>query len=189
MTFIHNTIYLVPGRGNKLNEIGDFITSVGFDVCGRELLPPFYSLHFSKQCNVIKKDLMSLFWHNDAKLNGHSFGGYLLLHALSELEPFPGKILLFSPVIGSMIAKNLFSSRPPRADKLLNLAKNSKYPIPKSLYIHTGADDDGCDPDLARIFGEKIPSAIVNIIPNQGHKLCDHYVKMTILEFLKVPHE
>ncbi len=183
---MNNTVYLVPGRGNKLNDIGEIITSLGFDVYGREILPPFSTLHFSKQLEIIQKDLTSLFWHIDAKLVGHSYGGYLLLHALSELKAFPGKILLFSPVLGAAIDKQrLYMSRPPRANRLLELAKTYKFPIPQSLEIHTGKDDDGCDPNLAKKIGSLISSANINILKNQRHKLSTEHLKRVICKFLE----
>lgn len=159
--------------------------SLGYDVCGRELLPPFSSIHFSKQLKVIQKDLESMFWHSDAKLIGHSFGGYLLLQTLSDLEPFPGKILLFSPVLGSAFDKQrLFMSCPPRAPKLLAIAKTNQFPIPQCLELHTGEDDKGCDPDLAKEIGKMISTATVHILPNQGHQLADSYLKKVISKFL-----
>ena len=181
----NKSLYLVPGKGNSLNDIGAFVLSLGYDVCGRELLPPFSNLHFPKQLELIQKDLESMFWHSDAKLIGHSFGGYLLLQALSDLEPFPGKILLFSPVLGaSFDNQRLFMSCPPRAHKLFALAKKNQFPIPQSLELHTGEDDNGCDSDLAKEIGKMISTATVYVLPNQGHQLADSYVKKVISKFM-----
>lgn len=99
---MENSVYLVPGNENRLTEIGDKVHCLGFDVYGRELIPPFFSLYFREQLKVIQRDLTRMFWHRKARLIGHSYGGYLLLHALSVLEPFPGEILLFSPVLGAV---------------------------------------------------------------------------------------
>ncbi|MFH2057641.1 MAG: hypothetical protein ABIJ59_01930 [Pseudomonadota bacterium] len=105
---------------------------------------------------------------------------------MCELKAFPGRILLFSPVLGAAIdKKRLYSSRPPRADKLLELAKTYKFPIPQSLEIHTGADDNGCDPDLTKIFASFISTANINILQNQGHKLSTTYLKRIIHKFLE----
>ncbi len=49
----------------------------------------------------IKNDLTTMFWHRDARAIGHSYGGYLLMHALAELGAFPGRILLLSRVLGT----------------------------------------------------------------------------------------
>jgi predicted alpha/beta hydrolase family esterase len=180
-----NTIYLVPGRGNTLSDIGDLVHSFDYDVCGRELTPPFSSVKFSEQLEIIQKDLKANFWDVDAKLIGHSFGGYLLLHALSELEPFPGDILLLSPVLGPAIDKErLFISYPPRSQKLLALAEASKFPAPRHMEIHTGSSDNGCSPDIARKIGGLIPGVKVHIVQNQGHELSEIYIKRVISGFL-----
>lgn len=60
MRRMEHTVYLMPGRGNRLKDMGEFITSLGFDVCGREVLPPFSTLPFADQIQVIQRDL-SLF--------------------------------------------------------------------------------------------------------------------------------
>ncbi len=167
-----DSVYLVPGRGNKISEIGGMITELGFSVYGREVLPPFSGCRFSRQLEIIGKDLLSLYWDAEAKLIGHSFGGYLLLHALSELPPFPGSVLLFSPVLGPARSKDgLFVARPPRADVLLQLAKTGQFPMPRYLEIYTGQDDDGCSPVLAETLGSLLPGTRVNIIKGQGHQL------------------
>lgn len=180
---MEDTVYLIPGRGNTLHDIGQLLLSLDREVCGRELLPPFSGL-FSRQLHIIQQDLGSFFWHATARLIGHSYGAYLLLHALSELEPFPGRILLFSPVLGPTIdSQRLFISRPPRADKLLTLAKTGSFPSPQYLEIHTGEEDKGCSPGLAQEFADLISSAEVFIIPNKGHNLPSPYLQRTISSF------
>ena len=184
---MNNIVYLIPGRGNKLSEIGDIITSLGFDIYGREILPPFSNLRFSEQLTIIKNDLIQFCWNSKTKLVGHSYGAYLLLHSLSELEAFPGKILLFSPVLGAALSNTiLYGSRPPRADRLLKIAKEKKFPPPKSLKIYTGENDDGCDPVLASKFCSLIPNSKVNIVKDQGHKLDSEFVKKSITHFLEI---
>lgn len=182
---MNNAVYIVPGRGNKLSDIGDKISRLGFDVYGREVLPPFSNRCFADQLRIIQKDLVSSFWDTGTNLVGHSYGGYLLLHSLSEIEPFPGKILLFSPVLGAAVdRKKLYVSRPPRADRLLQLAENNKFPIPRYLEIHTGENDDGCDPDLARRIGSSIPGSKISIVRNQGHTLASEYMDKVLSRFL-----
>ncbi len=181
-----NKIYLMPGRGDKLDDfLGSSLAQMGFEVYGREILYDFANLHFPQQLQIIKNDIKTLFWREESNLIGDSYGAYLLLHALAEIAAFPGRILLFSPVLGEAIDKqNLYLSRPPRAKKLLQLAKIKKIPIPRYLEIHTGAEDKGCDPLLA----QKISSLITNsknfIIEGKGHRLNKTYINSVIKEFL-----
>lgn len=149
---MNNKVYLIPGRDEKLSGfLGDKISHMGFDVYGREILPPFSRLQFSEQLKIIKNDLKSLFWYQNAKLVGYSYSSYLLLHSLAELEPFPGKILLLSPVLDAAMSKDkVYLSCPLRAKKLLQFTKNGEFLSPGYLELHTGLEDNGCDPDLAK---------------------------------------
>jgi len=114
-----HAVYLVPGRGNRLHEIGEIITSFGRNVSGRELIPPLSNYGISDQVEIIQNDLLENLRHPDTKLIGHSYGGYLLLPALLDLDPFPGDMLLLSPVLGpSMDKERRYISYPPRAKKI-----------------------------------------------------------------------
>jgi hypothetical protein len=129
--------------------------------------------------------LRSFFWDPNANLVGHSYGGYLLLHSLSELEPFPGRILLFSPVLGEAIDKRRrFGSRPPRAGRLMELARKNQFPTLGYLEIHTGENDNGCDPNLDKAIGSFIPKSRIEIVSNQGHELPLEYITKVIVRFL-----
>ncbi|NEV60656.1 alpha/beta hydrolase [Thiorhodococcus minor] len=182
-----SALYLLPGRSNTLSDLGDIVLDLGMDVCGRELRPPFSTLRFSEQLAYIQKDLRTLLWAPEAKLIGHSYGGYLLLHALAELPPFPGRILLLSPVLGSAVVRGdrPFSSTPPRARRLLELSERQTFPAPRALELHTGADDDGCDPDLARTICAQISTATATVVPEQGHQLAPDYVAEVIRSFIR----
>lgn len=184
---MHNAVYLLPGRGNRLRDLGDPITRLGFDVYGRELAPPLARLGFAEQIRLIQRDLAAAFWRPDARLIGHSYGAYLLLHALADREPFPGRILLLAPVLGAALdAQRLYLSRPPRADQLLHLAQNHEFPPPRALELHTGALDDGCDPALATRWSSLIPGARLVRVPDQGHQLAADYVQRVLAQFLQV---
>jgi hypothetical protein len=176
----------MPGRGDKLNDfIGSSIADMGFEVYGREILSNFAQLHFPQQLQIIKNDIKTLFWCEELNLIGDSYGGYLLLHALAELAAFPGRILLLSPVLGQAIDKqNLFMSRPPRAKKLLQLVKTQKFPVPKYLEIHTGAEDKGCDPILAKKISSLLTNSKIFIIKGEGHRLNKTYINGVIRKFI-----
>jgi hypothetical protein len=183
----NNKIYLMPGRGDKLNDfLGTSIAKMGFEVYGREILSNFAHLHFPQQLQIIKNDIRTLFWREESNLIGNSYGAYLLLHALAEIAAaFPGRILLLSPVLGQAIDKqNLFLSRPPRAKKLLQLAKTQKFPLPRYLEIHTGAEDNGCDPILAQKISALLTNSKIFIIKGEGHKLNKTYINSVIRKFI-----
>ena len=183
---VHNAVYLRPGRGNRLRDLGDPITHLGFDGYGRELAPPWARLGFAEPIRLIQHDLTAAFWNVGAPRIGHSYGAYLLLHALADREPFPGRILLLAPVLGAALdAQRLYLARPPRADQLLQLAQNHAFPPPRALELHTGALDDGCDPALATQWSSLIPGARLVLVPDQGHQLAPAYVQRVLAHFLQ----
>lgn len=182
------TAYLIPGRDERLGgQIGSLLRQEGREVHGRALRGDFARRRFPEQLAEIRKDLAEGFWTAEAVLVGRSYGGYLLLHALAEEEaPFPGRVLLFSPVLGpARRPDGRFGSRPPRADRLRKMAEEGTFPPPADLEIHTGAEDDGCDPDLAReIFAEMAGARLV-VVPEMGHELDPEYVWRVVRRFLK----
>ncbi|MFW6373585.1 MAG: alpha/beta fold hydrolase [Thermodesulfobacteriota bacterium] len=116
---------------------------------------------------------------------GKSYGGYLLLHALADLPPFPGRILLFSPVLGEAVTPNRrYGSRPPRPRKLLEIADSGAFPPCGCLEVHTGEADPACDPDLARNIIPRLPNASLRVVPGAGHELDLEYVGRMFLKFI-----
>lgn len=157
----------------------------GCDVYGREIVPLFSHLGFSRQIQLIQSDIITGFMNEYAILVADSYGAYLLLHALAELVPHPGRILMFSPVLGEGISSQRnFGVRPPRSKQLMRLVSEMKYPVPGKLEIHTGADDNGCDPKLAEYFFSFIKNADLHIIQGQGHRLSPAYIECVVNNFI-----
>ena len=180
------TAYLLPGRGDTLDgAVGRIITELGLSVQGRPVTSGFEALSFSEQLALVEADLKSLFDSRDAALVGQSYGGYVLLHALAALRPFPGRVLLISPVLGPGVAADgRHGSLPPRAGRLLDLARRGRFPSPRYLEIHTGAQDRGCDPQLAQRFASHLAAARLHIVPDGGHTLPEAYLRGVLQAFL-----
>jgi pimeloyl-ACP methyl ester carboxylesterase len=181
-------VFLVPGRWEGLDGVmGRIISSLGFAVKGRAITPEFLSLWFSEQLNMVEADLRSGFWDVHAALVGHSYGAYILLHALAAMPSFPGRVLLISPVLGPGVTESKnYCVMPPRADRLLETARKGEFPNPGYLEIHTGAMDRGCDPPMAQEFASCIGNVRLYIVPDVGHKLPEDYILGVMREFLDV---
>lgn len=140
-------IYLLPGRGGKLNEgLGAELLARGHAIQGRELRGAFQHLGFAEQVDAVASDLRSGFWHENSMVIANSFGAYLFLHALTTIPPYVGQVLLLSPIIGE--ASDEASSMhfvPPRNGQLQVLLNNGSYPIPRWGEIHLGQSDWQCD--------------------------------------------
>jgi hypothetical protein len=171
------TIYYLPGHGGSLaTGLGEGLLSRGYDVTGRETLGDFLKLPFAEQVDTVTSDLREHFWHEDARVICVSFGAYLFLHAQAQLPPFPGKVLLLSPILGEF--KDDTTSRgfiPPRAGKLMRLARNGSYPAPRLCEIHVGSEDWQSQPEVVTEFG-KLTGIAVTVAQGRGHDLGKDYV-------------
>ena len=170
-------IYYLPGRGGRVDEgLGLALQSRGLTVCGRHLFGEFQRLRFSDQIQVIAEDLKHGFWNENALVVANSFGAYLFLHAQTLLDPFPGKVLLLSPIIGATAAPgNGPRFSPPFAERLLQLAQGGELSTPSRCEIHVGELDWQCQPDRIRNFG-RLTGMPVTIVPEGGHLLSHSYV-------------
>lgn len=171
------TIYYLPGYGGCLETgLGQALTQRGFDLAGRETTGTFRLLGFQDQIDLIVFDLQSHFWAEDAHVVANSFGAYLFLHAQSQLAPFPGHVLLLSPIIGEFEnTENAMNFIPPRADLLGQLAREGKMPVPRHCEIHVGEHDWQSEPKCVSRFGNLL-GIPVEVVAGNGHMLDKNYV-------------
>ncbi len=165
--------------------LGAGITERGFEILGREIRNEFRALPFQDKINLISDDLKTHFWHEDGFVIANSFGSYLFLHTQADLPPFPGRVLLLSPIVGGF--NNVDSGvvfSPPRPDKLMTLAEQCRYPKPVQCEIHVGSVDWQSDPETVSKFGG-LTGIPVTIAPGKGHMLGKDYVAGVLDVFLK----
>jgi hypothetical protein len=179
------SIYFLPGFGGRIsNGLGKALVSRGFDVVGRETFGEFLKLNFEEQVTTISHDLKSSFWRQDALIIANSYGAYLLLHALSSMDTFPGKLLLLSPIVGEFSSETIrMGFIPPYADRLHTLASQGNYPIPSHCEIHVGSDDWQSNPDNVTAFGSFV-NAKVTVVTDAGHSLPKEYVSSVLDKWL-----
>jgi hypothetical protein len=176
------SIYYLPGHGGRIGTgLGEGLLSRGFQVAGRETVGEFKKLPFRKQTEVIATDLMSNYWHEDARVICNSFGSYLFLHAQTFMEPYVGKVLLLSPIIGEFSDESSgLGFIPPYAERLGEIAGSGTYPSPMHCEIHVGELDWQSNPKNVLKFAEII-GLPVTVVPQGGHNLGIQYVS-TLLD-------
>ena len=135
-----NLIYYLTGMGGQLDSgLGQALLSRRLGVTGRELVGEFRQLGFQEQVDAVATDLQGSFWSPDARVIANSFGAYLFLHAQAQLPPYPGKVVLLSPIVGEFANQDTeMNFVPPRSEQLLELAKSDSYPTPLNCEIHVG---------------------------------------------------
>ena len=180
-----NRIYYLPGRNGELNAgLGMAIQQRGYQVEGREITSDFAGISFQEQINVIKVDLRDGYWESGSEVVAVSYGAYLLMHALSEMKSFPGKILLLSPILGGATDEKHYASfQPPRADRLMKRVYAGKFCKPESLEVHVGDGDWQSNPVRVAQLGEKI-GADVFFASDTGHQLGSNYVSCVLDQWL-----
>jgi len=182
---ISNTVYYLPGWGGQLNTgLGHALISRGFDITGRETRGDFKDLGFNGQVNQIAQDLQDHFWTTESKVIANSFGGYLFLHAQALLPPYPGKVVLLSPIVGEFgDTEQEMNFIPPYAEKLFDLIECNEMTAPFNAEIHTGELDWQSSPSAVKKLGEAL-SIPVHIVAGAGHGLPKEYVSKILDCFL-----
>jgi len=177
-------IYYLPGHGGRItNGLGQALVGRGYNVVGRETVGDFKKLDFNDQVATIANDIKEHFWSENAKIIANSFGGYLLLHALSKLTPYIGKILLLSPIVGEFSSEEIsMGFIPPYADRLSELASSNQYPAPVNCSFHVGSEDWQSNPKNVTKFASLL-GLPVTIVPNAGHQLPKDYVSFLLDNF------
>jgi hypothetical protein len=177
-------IYYLPGHGGRItNGLGLALVGRGYGVVGRETVGDFKKLDFNDQITTIANDIKEHFWREDAKIIANSFGGYLLLHALSQLTPYIGKILLLSPIVGEFSSDEIsMGFIPPYADRLSELASTNQYPAPINCSFHVGSEDWQSNPENVTVFARAL-GLPVTVVPNAGHQLPKVYVSSLLDNF------
>ena len=172
-----NSVYYLPGRGGEITTgLGQGLLGRGCSVEGRETRGAFLKLTFQQQLDTICKDLQDDFRNADAKLVAVSYGCYLFLHAQLCMPPFPGPVLLLSPVLGGAFASAVgVGFIPPRADQLSEAAMNQEFPVLDKAEIHVGSEDWQSNLNGVRSFGEHA-SIPVTVVEGKGHMLGVDYV-------------
>jgi pimeloyl-ACP methyl ester carboxylesterase len=172
-----NPVYYLTGMGGRLDAgLGQGLLRRGFEIAGRELVEEFRKLDFQKQIDLVAADLKDNFWYDDAHVIANSFGAYLFLHAQMQMDPYIGKVILLSPIVGEFgNEETRMNFIPPRADKLFEVAQSGRFPIPKHCEIHVGSEDWQSNPTNVTTLGALLGIS-VTVVPNAGHMLPKEYV-------------
>ena len=163
--------------GGRLETgLGQALLSKGLDVTGRELTGEFRQLRFQGQVDAVASDLQSSFWNTDARVIANSFGAYLFLHAQAQLPPYPGKVILLSPIVGEFANQETeMNFIPPRSEHLLAVANTGSYPAPLNCEIHVGSLDWQSNPTNVEMFGA-LTGLKITVVAEAGHVLPKEYV-------------
>jgi hypothetical protein len=174
---VRREIYYLPGMGGRLDRgLGHGLLERGYSLMGRETVGDFKRLRFGDQVEAVKSDLLGRFWQPDGLVIANSYGGYLFLHAQLDLDAFPGRVLLLSPVIGQATHERLgVRFFHPRADVLGKVSLGGGFPRLANIEVHVGEEDWQAGPQALLDFCVALEMR-VHVAPGQGHTLGIDYV-------------
>lgn len=95
-------------------------------------------------------------------------------------------VLLLSPVLGAskVEAGGTVFFKPPRANKLMDMARAGIFPIPQYMELHAGTEDKQCHPSIAEEFSWLLPGTKLKIVEGAEHTLDQGYVENALKKFL-----
>lgn len=182
---MNSVVYYLPGMGGSFNKgLGQGLKTRGLEITGRETIGEFRKLRFQDQLDVISEDLVREFWTKESRVIANSFGAYLFLHAQAQLDPFPGRVLILSPIVGEFgDEKTRLNFIPPRSGKIFELAQTSSYPTPANIKAHVGSEDWQSNPEAVSKLGQLLNFS-VTVVPGGGHNLGVSYVSKVLDHWL-----
>ena len=174
---MQKTIYYLPGRGGRLDiGLGQHLLERGYDLTGRATVDEFNRLSFAEQVDTVAQDISTHFWDANARIIANSFGAYLFLYAQIQLAPFPGKVLLLSPIVGESTNEATATTFvPPRAAQLFKLASSGRYSTPFNCQMHVGSEDWQCNPENVQSLAE-LMQVKAFVVEGAGHSLPKGYL-------------
>ena len=182
---MNSVLYYLPGMGGSLNKgLGQGLRNRGLEITGRETIGEFRKLRFQDQLDIISEDLVREFWTKESRILANSFGAYLFLHAQAQLDPFPGRVLILSPIVGEFgDEKTKLNFIPPRSGRLFELAQTRSFPTPANIEAHVGSEDWQSNPEAVSKLGQLLNFS-VTVVPGGGHNLGVSYVSSVLDNWL-----
>lgn len=100
------------------------------------------------------------------------------------MPPYPGRVLILSPIVGefeSHESGTVYS--PPYPKRLSELASQGVFPTPRDAHIHVGELDWQSLPDNVMQFGA-LTGVPVTVVPAAGHMPPKDYVARVLNAWL-----
>ena len=163
-------ILYVTGRGGSLDKgLAVYLASIADEFEGVAVDAPFLRQAPIDQVTAIQQKLMA---DPERIVIANSYGAYLTLQALVDLDNPPQQMLLLAPVLGMASAKDrLYISRPPFTKRLRNAIDENRVARPSSLRIVVGDQDPLFNSDQFDEINAYFGGRALSVISGEGHSL------------------
>ena len=145
-------ILCVTGRGESLEEFpGRLSWYRQVEIGCIECTGYFARRTFSEQVAVFRRNLSERYWHADSLLLGRSFGAWIMLNGLMELDgEYPGTVILVAPVLGFGGGARGLHFIAPRTRRFWSEAESRTRPPARRITVIISEQDEQCPPEYAR---------------------------------------
>jgi len=173
-------LYLT-GRGGEIDKgLGRYLAERSLEFDGIAFNQTMLRCPFSEQVER-SRDLIKMHWDQKTELIANSYGCYILLHALTDQDKFPGKILMLSPLLGRIELRSQgFSSRPPMLKSLHQAFQEQRISKPAYLKIVAGDQDPICERAELEWAKNALSADQLELLSGEGH-LIDHAAMERVL--------
>ena len=178
-----NECFYITGRSGSIHEgLGSFLKSRSQVVTGISLSDDFLHKPFNEQLAAIQNDF-SRIQQNSIPIIANSYGAYLLLNSMIGFPALQTRVLIMSPIIGTLVSE-LGYFKPPYASRVPTALANGTLPKPARLDICCGSLDNQCDLAALETLAETLQADRYSILDGQGHMIEKHIVAEVVDEFL-----
>ena len=174
-------ILYITGRGGNLQTgLAEHLMTITDDFVGIAVDAPFLKQEPAVQIQVIQDKIRA---DTGRLVIANSYGAYLTLLALIDLEVIPEKILLLSPVLGTAKAKDrMYYSRPPFAKRLELAYLDDTLKRPKLMKVVMGDQDELYSSEQIDTINNYFGANTAQILAGQEHMLTaeavQHFVSL-----------
>ena len=175
--------FYITGRKGSIHEgLGSFLKSRSQVVTGISLSNEFLKTPFDEQLAAIQSDFSRL-QQNSIPVIANSYGAYLLLNSLIGLPALQTRVLILSPVVGTLVSA-LGYFKPTFANRIPAALSDGTLPKPARLDICCGSLDNQCDLVALERLAKTLQADRYSILEGQGHMIEKHIVADMVDQFL-----
>jgi len=172
-------ILYVTGRGGSLDKgLAVYLASIANEFEGVAVDVPFLRQAPMDQVTAIQQKLMA----DPARIViANSYGAYLTLQALVDLDNPPQQMLLLAPVLGMVSAKDrMYISRPPFTKRLRSAFDENRVARPSSILIVVGDQDPLFNHDQFDEINAYFGGRALSVFPGEGHSLSRDIIRTLV---------
>jgi hypothetical protein len=175
--------FYITGRGGSIHEgLGLFLRERSRLVTGVSLSTDFLRNPFQYQLESVSAHF-SRIERESIPVIANSYGAYLLLNSLIALPALQTKVLILSPVVGTLISQ-IGYFKPQQAGRIPAALYEGALPKPLQLDICVGGLDNQCDLIALETLAKMIEADSFLILDGQGHMIEKHLVGEVVDRFL-----